>query len=175
VSSITDVLRVIAPLLVYFIVMFFVVLWICSRVGVSYGRSATQAFTGASNNFEASWPLEGRKDASGTELTVLFCSSPSLWPSLPMEATASKLLPRPSALSSSELCLLLSGRMLWLIPSSHSQSTRSSRTLISPRMVPPQSQLGRRTIGRRASRSQVYRVGSRLININSSCTILGFS
>ncbi|ORY77268.1 sodium bile acid symporter family-domain-containing protein [Leucosporidium creatinivorum] len=52
VSSITDVLRVIAPLLVYFIIMFFLVLWICSRAGVSYGRSATQAFTGASNNFE---------------------------------------------------------------------------------------------------------------------------
>lgn len=52
VRSITDVLRVIAPLLIYFLIMFFLVLYICKRAGVNYGRSATQAFTGASNNFE---------------------------------------------------------------------------------------------------------------------------
>lgn len=32
--------------------MFFLVLYLCSRAKVSYSRSATQAFTGASNNFE---------------------------------------------------------------------------------------------------------------------------
>ncbi|KAM0751171.1 arsenical-resistance protein ACR3 [Meredithblackwellia eburnea MCA 4105] len=52
VTSITSVLRVIAPLLVYFSVMFFLVLFVCTKFRVGYGRSATQAFTGASNNFE---------------------------------------------------------------------------------------------------------------------------
>lgn len=52
VGSITDVLRVAAPLIVYFIIMFFAVLFLCRRVGVSYQRTATQAFTAASNNFE---------------------------------------------------------------------------------------------------------------------------
>ncbi|KAK4051010.1 arsenicals resistance [Microbotryomycetes sp. JL201] len=52
VKSITDVLRVIAPLLVYFLIMFFLVLWLCYKSKMSYGRSASQTFTGASNNFE---------------------------------------------------------------------------------------------------------------------------
>ncbi|KAM0790073.1 hypothetical protein ACM66B_005401 [Microbotryomycetes sp. NB124-2] len=52
VRSITDVLRVIAPLLVYFLIMFFLVLWLCYKSKMSYGRSASQTFTGASNNFE---------------------------------------------------------------------------------------------------------------------------
>lgn len=45
-------LRVIAPLLVYFLIMFFAVLFACKKAKVSYGRTTTQAFTGASNNFE---------------------------------------------------------------------------------------------------------------------------
>ena len=52
VTSITSVLRVVAPLIVYFVLMFFSVLWLCKRLGVSYGKTASQAFTGASNNFE---------------------------------------------------------------------------------------------------------------------------
>lgn len=52
VTSITSVLRVVAPLIVYFVVMFFAVLWTCKRFGVNYGKTASQAFTGASNNFE---------------------------------------------------------------------------------------------------------------------------
>ena len=54
VESITDVLRVAAPLLVYFLVMFFGVLFICRHFGVGYPRTTTQAFTAASNNFELS-------------------------------------------------------------------------------------------------------------------------
>jgi ACR3 family arsenite transporter len=52
VRSITDVLRVVPPLLVYFLILFFGLLYACKRSKVSYGRTATQAFTGASNNFE---------------------------------------------------------------------------------------------------------------------------
>lgn len=52
VTSITSVLRVVAPLVVYFVLMFFSVLWACKRCGVGYGKTASQAFTGASNNFE---------------------------------------------------------------------------------------------------------------------------
>lgn len=46
VKSITDVLRVVPPLLVYFLILFFGLLYSCKRAKVSYGRTATQAFTG---------------------------------------------------------------------------------------------------------------------------------
>ncbi|KWU43495.1 arsenical-resistance protein [Rhodotorula sp. JG-1b] len=52
VESITDVLRVAAPLVVYFLGMFFGVLFVCRHFGVGYPRTTTQAFTAASNNFE---------------------------------------------------------------------------------------------------------------------------
>jgi len=52
VTSITSVLRVVAPLVVYFVLMFFSVLLLCKRFGVAYGKTVSQAFTGASNNFE---------------------------------------------------------------------------------------------------------------------------
>ncbi|GAA5873728.1 hypothetical protein JCM3774_000151 [Rhodotorula dairenensis] len=52
VESITDVLRVAAPLIVYFLAMFFGVLLLCRYFGVGYPRTTTQAFTAASNNFE---------------------------------------------------------------------------------------------------------------------------
>ncbi|GAA5914815.1 uncharacterized protein JCM6883_005623 [Sporobolomyces salmoneus] len=52
VSSITNVLRIIPPLLIYFLGAFFLTLWGCKRFGSSYQRSTVHAFTNASNNFE---------------------------------------------------------------------------------------------------------------------------
>ena len=52
VQSIVSVVRVGAPLVVYFAVIFFMTLSITHRLGFGYKLAATQSFTAASNNFE---------------------------------------------------------------------------------------------------------------------------
>lgn len=52
VEQITSVLRVCAPLVVYFLVVFTTTAWVMWRMGFGYKISCTQSFTAASNNFE---------------------------------------------------------------------------------------------------------------------------
>jgi arsenite transporter len=52
VHQIVSVVRVAAPLVVYFISIFFVTLFIAHRMGFSYPLTVTQSFTASSNNFE---------------------------------------------------------------------------------------------------------------------------
>lgn len=52
VHQIVSVVRVAAPLIVYFIIVFFFTLLVTKRLGFGYRLAATQSFTAASNNFE---------------------------------------------------------------------------------------------------------------------------
>jgi len=52
VHQIVSVVRVAAPLVVYFVVIFFATLFIARKMKFGYKLGATQSFTAASNNFE---------------------------------------------------------------------------------------------------------------------------
>ncbi|KAG5950548.1 hypothetical protein E4U53_004874 [Claviceps sorghi] len=51
-QQVVSVVRVAAPLVVYFFVIFFATLWVTRRLGYGYRLCCTQSFTAASNNFE---------------------------------------------------------------------------------------------------------------------------
>lgn len=52
VKQIVSVVRVAAPMVVYFITIFFFTLWVTRKLGFGYKLGCTQSFTAASNNFE---------------------------------------------------------------------------------------------------------------------------
>lgn len=52
VHQVVSVLRVAAPLVVYFVAIFFITLFITYKLGFRYPFAVTQSFTASSNNFE---------------------------------------------------------------------------------------------------------------------------
>jgi len=106
VGKITSVLRVCAPLIVYFLVIFAAAVWACRLLGRggkrkrwSYGRTVTQSLTAASNNFELAIAVAVACYGAGSEQALA--------------ATVGPLVEVPVLLGLVEAMKFMKGRLNW--------------------------------------------------------------
>lgn len=111
VQQITSVLRVCAPLVVYFLVIFPLTAWMMWRSGFGYKVSCTQSFTAASNNFELAIAVVVSLYGAGSEEAL----AATVGPLIEVPVLVALVRPRLTAYTSNLSLTMLFARQVYCI------------------------------------------------------------